>query len=138
MWWFPWEKLHPAVLGPLLILAGTIALFDGPLHWWHELEAGLSVVVGIGLFIHGVKELVVESREPTDKRYRIEAEKRLTDEAAPPNYEKYTEAQLRQVLNRVDKERFPDRVAEIEARLTAIAATREARRADERSVIRRM
>ena len=125
MWLLPWEKLHPAILGPLLILAGTIVLFGGTPHWWHQLEAGFSIVVGIFLFIYGVKELIVESREPTDKRYRIEAEKRLADEAAPPNYEIYTEAQLRQVLTRIDKERFPDRVAEIEARLAAIAAARE-------------
>ncbi len=34
-----------------------------------------------------------------------------------PNYANYSEADLRQVLTRIDKERFPDRVLEIETRL---------------------
>lgn len=36
-----------------------------------------------------------------------------------PDFSKYDETQLRQILNRIDRERFPERVREIEARLEA-------------------
>ncbi|WP_425251636.1 RDD family protein [Janthinobacterium sp. NFX145] len=39
-----------------------------------------------------------------------------------PDYSKYTQAQLRQVLMRIDVTRYPERVREVEARLAALAA----------------
>lgn len=39
-----------------------------------------------------------------------------------PDFSKYTQEQLRQVLSRIDAARYPERVAEIEARLAALAA----------------
>lgn len=44
-----------------------------------------------------------------------------------PDYAKYSEDQLRQVLTRIDAERFPDRVQEIHARLAQLEAERSAR-----------
>lgn len=38
-----------------------------------------------------------------------------------PDFTKYDEAQLRQILTRIDRERFPDRVALIETQLSKIA-----------------
>lgn len=43
--------------------------------------------------------------------------------AGEPNYSRYDAAQLRQVLGRIDRERFPERVAAIEARLGELAQT---------------
>lgn len=39
-----------------------------------------------------------------------------------PDFDSYTEAQLRQVLSRIDAEKYPDRVQEIEARLASMPA----------------
>ena len=38
-----------------------------------------------------------------------------------PDFAKYDEAQLRQILTRIDRERFPDRVALIETQLSKLA-----------------
>ncbi|MYM25298.1 hypothetical protein GTP46_21950 [Duganella sp. FT135W] len=38
-----------------------------------------------------------------------------------PDFEKYDEAQLRQILTRIDRERFPDRAALIETHLSKLA-----------------
>lgn len=43
-----------------------------------------------------------------------------------PDFSKYNEIQLKQVLTRIDRERFPERVAEIEARLGAFRLTSSA------------
>lgn len=44
-----------------------------------------------------------------------------------PDFANYSEAQLRQVLTRIDRKRFPDRVAEIQARLAAFETDRLSR-----------
>lgn len=44
-----------------------------------------------------------------------------------PDFAKYSEAQLRQILTRIDKERFPERVEEIHARLAQFEADRLSR-----------
>ncbi|MCS0583042.1 RDD family protein [Massilia pinisoli] len=44
-----------------------------------------------------------------------------------PDFAKYSEAQLRQILTRIDKERFPERVEEIHARLAQFEAERLSR-----------
>jgi uncharacterized RDD family membrane protein YckC len=44
-----------------------------------------------------------------------------------PDFAKYSESQLRRVLTRIDRERFPDRVEEIQARLAQLQAERLAR-----------
>lgn len=44
-----------------------------------------------------------------------------------PDFGKYSEIQLRQILTRIDHERFPDRVEEIHARLAQLDAARPAR-----------
>jgi uncharacterized RDD family membrane protein YckC len=41
-----------------------------------------------------------------------------------PDFAKYSEAQLRQILTRIDKQRFPERVEEIHARLAQFEADR--------------
>lgn len=44
-----------------------------------------------------------------------------------PDFAKYSEAQLRQILTRIDKERFPERVEEIHARLAQFEVDRLSR-----------
>ena len=44
-----------------------------------------------------------------------------------PDFAKYSETQLRQILTRIDAERFPDRVEEIHARLAQLEAERATR-----------
>lgn len=44
-----------------------------------------------------------------------------------PDFGNYTAEQLRQILSRIDRERFPDRVQEIQARLARLEAERLAR-----------
>lgn len=51
-----------------------------------------------------------------------------------PDFSKYTEAQLRQVLSRIDAVRHPDRVADIEARLSAMASAPRHVEVDQASV----
>ncbi|HEX7642879.1 MAG TPA: hypothetical protein VF472_11790 [Burkholderiaceae bacterium] len=125
MWLLPWEKLHPVILGPLLVLLGAILLFNAPYYSWDQLKAGLIFLFGVGLSVHGVKRIAVEMQQWGAESLRADAAKRIADASAPPDYAKYSEAQLRQVLTRIDKERFPERVAEIEARLLAIEKARK-------------
>ncbi|HEX8957485.1 MAG TPA: hypothetical protein VF798_14480, partial [Burkholderiaceae bacterium] len=75
------------------------------------------VIVGIVLFFHGIRKAFVDAKQMDSALLRADASKRLADASAPPDYAKYIEAQLRQILRRIDKKRFPDRVAEIETRL---------------------
>ncbi len=42
-----------------------------------------------------------------------------------PDYSQYSEQQLRQILNRLDRERFPERLAAIETRIAALKANDE-------------
>lgn len=46
-----------------------------------------------------------------------------------PDFSKYDETQLEQILSRIDRKRFPERVREIEARLEAfrLASSTESR-----------
>jgi uncharacterized RDD family membrane protein YckC len=69
-------------------------------------------------FIAGT--VVVDTSElmPNHDSYKVSGESlSAIMSGAPPDYSKYSEEKLRQVLTRIDKERFPDRVLEIEARL---------------------
>lgn len=50
-----------------------------------------------------------------------------------PDYDTYTEAQLRQVLRRIDAVNYPERVQEIEARLAAMPAVEPGAMADDTS-----
>ena len=120
MWLLPWEKLPPLVLGPLLILAGAMGLFDVPPDLWTQFKAGVTLAIGIGLLFHGIKNAFIAVREMDTGSISRDAAKRWAAASAPPDYEKYTETQLRQVLVRIDRERFPERAAEIEARLQSI------------------
>ncbi len=43
-------------------------------------------------------------------------------ESTKPDFSQYSEQQLRQVLTRLDRERFPERLTEIEARIASLAA----------------
>lgn len=123
-WLLPWEKLPSYILGPLLVLLGGFSFFHAQPYSSDQLYSGAIAIVGIGMSIYGFKRLIAEARARPEKLYLPEAEKRLANASAPPDYAQYTEAQLRQVLTRIDRERFPERVAEIEARLAAFKLER--------------
>ncbi len=121
----PWEKLHPALLGPLLIFTGVYLSFNSPAYSWHQIEGGLSALAGVFAFVHGVRKLINSMRNFSDESMRAGAARRLAIEMAQPDYANYSEEKLRQVLGRIDKARFPERVAEIEARLRAFEGSRK-------------
>ena len=54
----PWERLPAWLLGPLLTAAGVFLLLDAEPYSWIQYEGGAFVVIGIVLFIHGVRKLL--------------------------------------------------------------------------------
>ena len=77
------------------------------------------VVDGVWMFVGGVKKMLAEP----DLVPPVGSMRTARDSA--PDYSKYSEGELRQVLTRIDRERFPARLAEIEARLLLIESARE-------------
>lgn len=53
----PWERLPAWLLGPLMIAGGVLLVFHAEPYSWRQLEAGGFIVIGIGVFIHGVKKI---------------------------------------------------------------------------------
>jgi hypothetical protein len=53
----PWERLPAWLLGPLMVAVGVfLALHTEPFSW-RQLEAGGFIVIGIAVFVHGVRKL---------------------------------------------------------------------------------
>jgi hypothetical protein len=80
----------------------------------------LFVIIGVGMFIRGVKKLASESTEAEENQKNSRnslRDKNVNELTFRPDFGKYNEEQLRQILTRIDVERFPDRVDEINARL---------------------
>jgi uncharacterized membrane protein len=57
----PWERLPAWLLGPLLVAAGVFLLFNAEQFSWRQFEAGGFIVIGIVIFIAGVKKLRAKS-----------------------------------------------------------------------------
>ncbi len=57
----PWERLPAWLLGPLLVAAGVFLLFNAEQLSWRQFEAGGLIVIGIVIFIAGVKKLRAKS-----------------------------------------------------------------------------
>lgn len=115
----PWERLPAWLLGPILFLAGVFILFQAEPYSWEQVGAVAMVVGGIWMFVLGVKTLLAEPDTAPQVDCIRPAHSRV------PDYARYSERELRQVLMRIDRERFPDRVKEIETRLSLLASQRD-------------
>jgi len=62
----PWERLPAWLLGPLMVAAGVFLVLHTEPFSWRQFEAGGFVIIGIGVFIHGVKKLRKYSTTDTD------------------------------------------------------------------------
>ena len=94
------------------------SFFHAEPYSWRQLEALAFVIIGACLFAYGVKKLAIESSEAKREARSIKSIEQR------PDYTKYTDDELRQILTRIDVERFPDRVEEIKTRLTSLDSTR--------------
>lgn len=57
----PWERLPAWLLGPLILAAGIFLVLHSESYSWRQFEAVGFIVVGIGVFIHGIKKLRAKS-----------------------------------------------------------------------------
>lgn len=62
---FPWERLPAWLLGPLMFAAGVFLVLHAERFSWRQSEAGGFAVIGIGVFIHGVKKVRENSETVT-------------------------------------------------------------------------
>jgi hypothetical protein len=122
MFWLPWEKLPDWILGPLLILAGGVFLAEDWPWSWHHLEGTVMAALGIGVFIHGLRKLRLDLDEDNKHPARGPRAARSYAQDMKPDFAKYTAAELRKILERLDKGRFPERAKEVNERLAAFDA----------------
>jgi Na+/phosphate symporter len=60
----PWERLPAWLLGPLLVAIGVFLLLHAEPFSWRQVESVGLILIGIGVFIYGVKKL--RARPKTD------------------------------------------------------------------------
>lgn len=59
----PWERLPAWLLGPMLVAIGVFLALHAEPHSWRQIEALGAIVVGVSVFIHGVKRLRTKTVE---------------------------------------------------------------------------
>jgi hypothetical protein len=57
----PWERLPGWLLGPLMVAASIVLALNLEPYSWSQIAAATFTIAGIGIFIHGVKKLRVNS-----------------------------------------------------------------------------
>jgi hypothetical protein len=110
----PWERLPAWLLGLILTLAGVFILFDAELYSWRQVQAVAMVLVGSWMVISILRKVLAVPD------IGIQINRKMRSPKSTPDYAKYSEAELRQVLARIDRERFPDRVLAIETMLLSL------------------
>lgn len=63
----PWEKLSSWLLGPLMAVAGVFLVLHAEPFSWRQIEAVAFVVIGVGMFIHGVRKVLAEPADDVSK-----------------------------------------------------------------------
>ncbi|MES2299950.1 MAG: hypothetical protein V4582_23125 [Pseudomonadota bacterium] len=112
----PFEKLPPFLLGVIAIIGGAFFLFAGQANYWQLAKGLVSVIVGVWMVISTVVTILSEP----DMVAQSDPSKSALPSA--PDYATYSEIELRQIPTRIDRERFPARVEEIETRLSEFEA----------------
>jgi len=103
-------------------VGGYLFLHEEP-YSWRQWEALGFVVIGIIIFIFAVKKLYAETDEYhvngtlTSPRKKAKEER---EKLSALNFASYDAAQLKRILGRIDADRYPERVKEIQARLDAL------------------
>ncbi|MFZ6641644.1 hypothetical protein ACO0LL_18020 [Undibacterium sp. TC4M20W] len=119
----PWEKLPGWLLGPLMTCLGGYLFLHAEPYSWRQWEALGFVVIGIVIFIFGVKKLCAGTDEYHINETSTSARKKAIEEReklSAPNFANYDAMQLKRILGRIDADRYPERVKEIQARLDAL------------------
>lgn len=112
----PWERLPAPAAGLLLIAVNAVVVANAEPYSADLIEPAALILVGACLFVAGVRKALAEPDLPENERQAI-IERKMNAHNAAPDYSRYTEAGLRQILTRIDGERYPERVAEITERL---------------------
>lgn len=119
----PWEKLPGWLLGPLMICLGVYLFLHAEPNSWGQWEALGFVVIGIVIFIFGVKKLYAETDEYhtngalTSPREKAKEER---EKLSASNFANYDAMQLKRILGRIDADCYPERIKIIQARLDAL------------------
>jgi len=116
----PWEKLPAPAAGLGLIVLNAIVLSSAQPYSLEQVEPVLMIIAGVGLFVFGVRKTMAEADIPESEKLAT-MERKKTAHLAPPDYSKYSEAELRQILARIDGERYPERVSDITERIARLA-----------------
>ncbi|MBC3910558.1 hypothetical protein [Undibacterium umbellatum] len=119
----PWEKLPAWLLGPLMTCLGAYLVLHAEPYSWRQWEALGFIAIGIVIFIFGMKKLYVKTDgyhingALTSSRKKTKEER---EKLSAPNFANYDAMQLKRILSRIDADRYPERVKEIQARLDAL------------------
>lgn len=119
----PWEKLPGWLLGPLMTCLGGYLFLHAEPYSWRQWEALGFAVIGIVIFTFGVKRLYTETDEYqingtlTSPREKAKEER---EKLSALHFANYDAMQLKRILGRIDANRYPERVKEIQARLDAL------------------
>lgn len=118
MFLLPFEKL-PGWIQGFFIICGGGAMVSSAMPWtWEQFAGWAGIVFGLGVFIHDVTSPPADSTTgspPADRPYV---------QNMTPDFARYNEAELRQILLRLNKERYPERAKEVSERLAAFDAQR--------------
>jgi uncharacterized membrane protein len=57
----PWERLPAWLLGPLMVAVGVFLVLHAEPFSWRQFEAGGFIIIGMVVFIYGVKKLRAKS-----------------------------------------------------------------------------
>lgn len=112
----PWEKLPAPAAGLMLIIFNGIMLSGAQPYSMEQLEPAALILLGIALLAGSVRKALAEPDIPASETLAA-MERKKRAHLAPPDYSTYTEAELRQILTRINAERHPERVKEITERI---------------------
>ncbi len=115
----PWEKLPLWLNGIVLFLLGVVNVFNSQ-PWSVDQGVGLILVfLCLGMLVHGVIKPAVghAADHPAPSR----ADYVPVSLSDTPDFSTYSPTQLREILQHIDDERFPERVRAIHARLSGQA-----------------
>jgi hypothetical protein len=114
----PWEKLPAPALGLILVIFNSIVVSQTAPYSFALIEPVALIILGICLIAGSVRKALAEPDiSLSDTLANIERKKNA--HLVPPDYSKYSEAELRQILTRIDAERYPERVKEITGRIAS-------------------
>ncbi|MFZ6873321.1 hypothetical protein ACO0LF_14800 [Undibacterium sp. Di27W] len=112
----PWGKLPGWLLGLLLAIFGAYLLLQVDADSWQQAFRVLMIFVGLLKVIQGIWNFFNDNAADAN----LKRPRKLKDSGDGPDFNSYNEAQLTQILGRIDAEHYPDRVKIIQTRLAEL------------------